>query len=92
MVISFIYNLVKAIPAIRDVFYGVQDLYYNELFENMSQEVNDYKGRLRAISNSIENANSNDDLRHLSLMLAELQSSGHRENVGTTDDTSSSLE
>jgi len=85
--INLIYGIIKAIPAARDLFFGVQDLYYNDLFEDLSTEANDYKGRRRAISNSIEAANTNDDLRHLSLMLAELQTTRHRESAGPTSDS-----
>jgi hypothetical protein len=90
--ISFLYGLTKAVPAAKDIFFGIQDLYFDEVFKNLSTATNDYTGRLRAISNSIENAHSNDDLVHLSVMLAELQSSGHRESTGTPSDTTSSPE
>ena len=83
--VSFIYSLIKAIPAIRDIFVKIQDMYYNDIFEKMSDNKNSYKEKRRALSNAIETANSNDDLRALSIMLAELQlSAGRGENIRKT--------
>jgi len=70
--ISVAYAIIKAVPAAKSIFFGIQDLYYNELFENLSVNTNDKKGRRRALSNSIENANTNEDRKHLSIMLHEL--------------------
>ena len=82
-----IYGVMKAIPAAQRLFTQIQDLYYNELFGSMSEDIADYKGRRRAISNSIETASNDDDRRVLSLMLSELQERRHRQSVGTTDNS-----
>lgn len=79
------YKLIVGFKAARDLFFAIQNIYYDNLFERLSNEVNDLKGRRRALSNSIENANSDDDRRHLSILLAELQlreADGHREDTG----------
>ncbi len=81
------YSIIKAIPAVKQIFFGIQDLYYNEIFENLTIDKNDKKGRRRAISNSIEIARSDEDRQHLSILLAEfygMQSGGHREISGKT--------
>jgi len=79
---SVVYSVIKAVPAVRDIFRDVQDLYYNSLFEGLSTQTNIKKGKRRALSNSIENANSDEDRRYLSIMLHEhsngVQSGGHR--------------
>lgn len=92
--ISIAYAIVKAIPAARDLFYGIQDLYYNDIYETISTEANDYIGERRALSNSIETAKTNEDLQALSVLLAKHErnagmSDGHRASSGTTDDASS---
>lgn len=71
---ALLYSIIKAVPAARDIFFGLQDLYYNETFERLSTIKNDYKGKRRALSNAIELSKTDDDRRQYSLMLAELQS------------------
>jgi len=66
------YKIIVGFNSAKQLFFAIQNLYYDKLFEDLSNEVNDLKGRRRAISNSIENANSDEDRRHLSVMLAEL--------------------
>lgn len=84
--VQFLYALIKALPAARDMFFGLQKLYYDDLFAKLSDERDDYVGRRRALSNAIENANSNDDLAHLSILLAELQTAGHRKGAEQAPD------
>lgn len=61
----------KAIPAANDLFEKVQGLYYDALFSGINNDVKAKKRRRRAISNSIENASSDEDRRQLSIMLHE---------------------
>lgn len=84
MVASTILSVIKAIPAARDLFFAVQDLYYNNLYEKLSVEKNDRKGQRRALSNSIAKAASDEDRLHLSVLLAEsyVMSNGHRKDSG----------
>ena len=88
---SVIYSVIKAVPAVRDIFRDVQDLYYNNLFEGLSTQTNIKKGKRRALSNSIENASTDEDRRYLSIMLHEhangVQSSGHRGSSGSSTDS-----
>ena len=69
-----VFAVMKAVPAARDIFVRVQGLYYDAIFSGLNNDVNDKKGRRRAISNSIENAKSDEDRRHLSIMLHEFNS------------------
>jgi hypothetical protein len=85
---STVYNVIMAVNAFKKVFFAVQELYYDNLFESLSTERNDIKGRRRALSNSIENASSDDDRRQLSIMLAELQSNGRKQKPRKTRTTS----
>jgi hypothetical protein len=71
VVVSTIFSIIKAVPAARDIFFAVQDLYYNNYFENLSVSMNDRKGKRRALSNSIAMARTDEDRQHLSIMLAE---------------------
>lgn len=69
---SGVYKLIVGFNSAKQIFFAVQDLYYDNLFEDLSDELNNYKEKRRALSNAIENANSDDDRRALSIMLAEL--------------------
>ena len=66
------YNIIMVVPTVERLFNAIQDLYYNNYFKGLEEDLNDYKGRRRAISNAIESAKSNEDRKHLSIMLAEL--------------------
>ena len=83
---SGIWTVITAVPAALSLFNQVQDLYYTNLFNGISDDVNQYKEKRRAISNSIENASNDDDRRALSIVLAELQERGHRESAGSSSD------
>jgi len=80
----------KAVPAALSLFEKVQGMYYDMIFSNLRKEVQDKKGRRRAISNSIENAASDEDRRHLSIILHEFNAgivpvNGHKPSSGETD-------
>lgn len=80
-VAAFIYAVVKAVPKVKEIFDDVQSLYYDELFKKVQNTQLDYIGRRRALSNSIEMAKTNEDRKHLSIMLASLHrelSDGHK--------------
>lgn len=76
MIAKFLFGMFETVPAVRDIFFQVQELYYNKLYSDLSIETNEKKGKRRALSNSIENANSDEDRKHLSIMLHELRSGG----------------
>lgn len=69
---SMAYKIIVGFNSAKQLFFAIQDLYYDNLFEDLSDELNNYKEKRRALSNAIENANSDDDRRALSIMLAEL--------------------
>lgn len=67
------YKLIVGFNSAKQLFFAIQKLYYDNLFEGLSDEYNDLKEKRRAISNAIENANSDEDRRALSIMLADIQ-------------------
>lgn len=69
---SIAYKIIVGFNSAKQLFFAIQDLYYDKLFEDLSDELNNYKEKRRALSNAIENANSDEDRRALSVMLAEL--------------------
>lgn len=73
---AVIFGVIKVVPAIRDIFMEVKDLYYSEYFSKLSTETYDLNGKRKAISKAIQGAKSNEDRKHLSIMLHELEHNG----------------
>lgn len=69
----------KAIPAAKSIFFEVQNMYYDMIYAGLNDKVQEKKGKRRAISNAIETAKTNEDRKHLSIML-------HEHNSGVSDD------
>ncbi len=67
------YNVIVGFNSAKQLFFAIQDLYYDNLFRELSKEREDIKRRRRAITNAIETAKSNEDLQELSIVLAELE-------------------
>lgn len=88
---SGIFAVVKAIPAAKSIFFEVQDMYYDMIYASLNASIQEKKGKRRALSNSIENANSDEDRKYLSIMLHEYNSGvsndGREPSSGKTETT-----